>query len=421
MDAAKQKTFQPQKMGYFTDALLVNILDFPAYHIECISERHFLVAGGGGSSKTGVINQFNILELVPNDNSCLAEIVTKYTIPDDVSNEAIMNGAIMRDLPICNTKFVALGCQATIYHIRFNPRTRAFDINDYYPLQSPSPRTELKSIAYSTGRIYTGTVDGLLDVWDTGLNDKKLLKEFKSHNKEVDEIDIDTINQQIMTLSRGEARIILWNASNFEIIREFKKDFVNEQVNKTGNFYRSCRFIYDRLNSSNNNSGKGSVLLMATNSAQSKGTPSVSTLHRVSNIDSNSLNKFSNSVTTDGIMAMTVSLDGKNVAIGTRTGCVMILNTVRLNRIYKFEKAHQNSVTDLEFLPPKPESLVVTNSEVCPLISVSLDRRIVLHRPRKSSLGLTIVKIVFVIALIYLLAFSDIPFTRPNASPPIDA
>lgn len=420
MDAAKQKTFQPQKLSCFNNALLVHILDFPAYHIECISERHFIVAGGGGSSKTGVINQFNILELVPNDNSCHADIVTKYTIPDDVSNEAIMNGAIMRDLPICNTKFVALGCQATIYHIRFDSRTKAFEIDDYEALQCLDPKAELKSIAYSPGRIYTGTVDGVLNVWDTSLSDKKLLKEFRSHNKEVDEIDIDTANQQILTLSRGEARIIVWNANNFEIIKEFTKEFVNDRSNKpqTNNFYRSCRFVYDR---SNSNSGKGSVLLIATNSAQSKNSPSVSMLHRVSDIDGNSMNRFSNSVSSDGIMAMTVSSDGKNVAIGTRTGCVMILDTVTLNQIYKFEAAHQNSVTDLEFLPPKPEALVLSNSAICPLISVSLDRRIVLHRPKDSSFKLTVFKFVVVIALIYFFAFSDIQIIRPNASPTIDA
>lgn len=406
MDASNPQSFQPQKLSYFNDALLVHSLNFPIYHVEFISERHFIVTGGGGSSKTGVINQFNVLELVPKGSSCRVNVDVKYTVPDDVPNEAIMNGALMRDLPIFNTQFIAVGSQATVYHIKFDSQTRAFDISDHEQL----PSTELKCVAYSPSRIYLGALDGTVNIWDTNNPRRKVIKRLKAHNKEVDEIDVDVINQQILTLSRGEAKLMIWDANDFEPVKEFKKDFINDASNKppTNYFFRSCKFVYNRM--SNVNQEKGYVLMMATISPKG---PSM--LYRVSNLESGTTNKISSRVSNDSIMAMAVSLDGKSVAIGTRSGSVHVLDARNLKQIYKINHAHQNSVTDLEFLPPKSESLELTNSQTLPLISVSLDRRIVLHRPRKPSFKLYI-QMIIILVLICLFAFSDISFLRSPAA-----
>lgn len=404
MDASNPKSFQPHKLSYFNDALLVHSLNFPIYHVGCISERHFIVAGGGGSSKTGVINQFNVLELVPNGNECRADLDVRFTVPEDVPNEAIMNGAIMKDLPIFNTRFIGVGGQATIYHIKFDSQTRAFKITDYELMRSP----ELKCVAYSPGRIYLGGFDGTVTVWDTSNSDKRVIKKFKAHNKEVDEIDIDTINQRFLTLSRGEARLLIWDSNSFELVREFKKDLINNSSNKSSTSYlfRSCKFVYNRF--ANLNQSKASVLLIATIPVPQK-APSI--VHRVSLQEDGSTTKISNSVTNDGIMAMAVSMDGKSAAVGTRSGGVIALDLRNLKQFYRFDKAHQNNVTDLEFLPPKSESLDLTNSQTLPLISVSMDRRVVLHRPQKPSMKLYI-QLIIIVILICVFAFSDISFIR---------
>lgn len=39
------------------DGLLARV-NFPLYSVEMLTSRHVLVAGGGGSSKTGVANGF---------------------------------------------------------------------------------------------------------------------------------------------------------------------------------------------------------------------------------------------------------------------------------------------------------------------------------------------------------------------------
>lgn len=39
-------------------------VNFPLYSVEMLTSRHVLVAGGGGSSKTGVANGFVCIELI---------------------------------------------------------------------------------------------------------------------------------------------------------------------------------------------------------------------------------------------------------------------------------------------------------------------------------------------------------------------
>ena len=55
-------------------------LDFPPYCMKVISERHILVAGGGGASKTGIPNCFDIYELTydPLINSARVTLAARF-------------------------------------------------------------------------------------------------------------------------------------------------------------------------------------------------------------------------------------------------------------------------------------------------------------------------------------------------------
>lgn len=389
--------FKPEKIRRFSNALAIHLVDFPIYHIECISERHFLIAGGGGSSKTGVRNQINILELVPNGDLCAANLVMKYYTPDEIP-DAIMTGSLMRDLPIINTRFIAGGTHLTIYNIIFNRHERRLAITDYELLKDRQVKAEIKSVKYIPGKILTGGVDGQLTIWDITSNNKKIQRQIRAHSKEIDEIDVDLENEQIVTLSRDEARCVIWSLVDLKLIQEFDKEFIDKSET-TGhkNRYRSCRYAYD-LTLEARKSPFSSSLLISCNPIQNKGS---SKLYK---LDSNNYKKFnSEAVTTDGVMAMTVSLDGKFVAIGTRSGSVSVLEVKNLKRIYNFTKAHSNAITKLEFLAPKPESLILTNSETCALLSVSFDRRIVLHRPKRSSLTFSLLlKLIMVFSIYWI-------------------
>lgn len=55
-------------------------VNYPLYSVKTISERHILVAGGGGQSKTGIANTCEIYELIydPENNTCRANLVTHF-------------------------------------------------------------------------------------------------------------------------------------------------------------------------------------------------------------------------------------------------------------------------------------------------------------------------------------------------------
>ena len=61
-----------------TKCSLLARVNYPLYSVKSISERHILVAGGGGQSKTGIANTCEIYELIydPAINTCRANLVT---------------------------------------------------------------------------------------------------------------------------------------------------------------------------------------------------------------------------------------------------------------------------------------------------------------------------------------------------------
>lgn len=394
------KKFIPQKLGYFSDAVAIFAVDFPIYYIESISERHIVIAGGGGSSKTGVHNQINILELIPTGESCTVELVTKYQIPDEIPG-AIMTGALMKNLPIVETRLVTGGSQVTIYHINFDRNRNRFFVADYEQLKDSRINAEIKSIKYTPGRVFLGGMDGQLSVWNVGKSPKRVEKLFNAHTKEIDEIDVDLVSQQVVTLSRSEERLLIWNLADFKLVKEFKKDVINKSGggdnDKTSYNYRSCRYAYDTVSKGNHET----FLLVACNSIPVKGP---SKIYKWSTRDFRHSN--CQSITMGGIMAMTVSLDGSYVAIGTSSGGVSIFEVKNLSQIYKIDGAHYNVVTKLEFLPSKQESLHLTNSQLCPLLSVSVDRRVILHRPKRGSVLTRSFKLIVVVLVCIYLFFS---------------
>ncbi|XP_053958495.1 prolactin regulatory element-binding protein isoform X1 [Anastrepha ludens] len=74
-----------------SDGLLARV-NFPLYAIEMLTSRHVLVAGGGGSAKTGVANGFEIYEIYHNGTHfCAEEVVRHETGANVVMNFAVRN------------------------------------------------------------------------------------------------------------------------------------------------------------------------------------------------------------------------------------------------------------------------------------------------------------------------------------------
>lgn len=66
-------------------ACLLARVNFPLYCIKAITERHILVGGGGGISKTGISNPFEIYELSfdPISNMARATLVTHFDVGEN--------------------------------------------------------------------------------------------------------------------------------------------------------------------------------------------------------------------------------------------------------------------------------------------------------------------------------------------------
>ena len=62
-----------------TGQLLARV-NYPIYVCKVLTERHILVAGGGGQAKTGISNAIEIYELIYDSktNSCRTRLVTRY-------------------------------------------------------------------------------------------------------------------------------------------------------------------------------------------------------------------------------------------------------------------------------------------------------------------------------------------------------
>lgn len=404
----------PVKIRYFSNALALCCVDFPIFYIESISERHIIIAGGGGSSNTGVHNQINVLELIPTDESCAAELVLKYRTPKDAPY-AIMNGSLMIDSPSTDTRFVTCGDRTVIiYDLSFELDRRSYTINDYTFLNDPRIEADIDCVKYATGgRILTGGHDGQLTVWNVNISKGTNIEtSFKAHTEAIDEIDINLMTGQIITLSRDEDRAIMWDLKSCKMIKEFGKDMINLGSKSTNaNLsikykYRSCRFAYDTTTSGTSDS----CLLIACNPSSG-----FSQIYKWSTKNDEFRKIDCQPVTKDGISALQVSKDGDYVAIGTRSGGVAVFDVKTLREIYKLDSAHHNAVTRLEFLPPKHESLTLTNSRLCPLLSVSIDRQLILHRPGRESILYKAFKMLLW-AIISFLAFLFVYIYYPHES-----
>lgn len=392
---------QAQKLNFFSNARLLNLVDFPIYYLECISERHFIIAGGGGSAKTGIHNQINIFEFSPNDDSCVAKLVHKYITPSDIA-DAIMNGCLLKDKAPIHPQVATSGSNIVIYTMEYNPSISSFSVIGYDKLQDPNVKAEIKRVKYLRGSIVAGSIDGQLSLWRPSKERQMtVVKHIPAHSKPIDDLDVDIINNFIVTVAREEGRCVIWDAKNLKQVREFKKELINTD----GKYiFRAARFAVANEQTpvkQKQSSTTSSILLVACNA--------------ISKDNSCKICKWSSkddwskcqtlAIPVDGIMAITISNDARHVAIGSRSGSVMVYNVNSLSNIYRIQEAHHNAITSLEFLPSTKESLNLTGSQLCPLISVSIDRRIVLHRPKSTPIFMIFKITLLMILVLFIFMF----------------
>ncbi|XP_053694795.1 prolactin regulatory element-binding protein [Sabethes cyaneus] len=400
------------------EGLLARV-NFPLYAIEMLTSRHVLVAGGGGASKTGVANGFEIYEIYHNGDRYVAdEIVRHETGPTVVMNCAIRNDE-KRTLLLAGqeshcqmylvnsiisssdgdmvggTKADSLDGLRKRKNISYQPQANGqanhqtqsanqkhekqenankvkkqirFEIKTGDSVQTDFTESEpLQRVVRISpnGRIMaTGGMDGHLRIWN--FPKMTLLSDIAAHTKEIDDLDFSPDNKHIVSIAKDGLGVI-WSINPDKESRKL-----------TWNPPEGIRYLMKRcrygviegqkdkhrlftLANPFSKSGKAKGLLQQWN-------PETGRLTRVVEID-------------ESLAALAVRDDGRFVAIGTMfSGSVSIYIAFSLQRVLHVSNAHAMFVTGLEFLPVTNfDGPSVTGDTEAAVLSISVDNRVCVH------------------------------------------
>ncbi|XP_076317658.1 guanine nucleotide-exchange factor SEC12 isoform X2 [Tachypleus tridentatus] len=434
-------------------------VNFPPYTIHNLTERHILVAGGGGVAKCGIPNIVEIYELINNGFTCRAEPVTHY----DTGSHAIMNCTVFH-----NGKHHVLAagmeemCQMyqLTYKIldktltpnksvRRRRRTNSFssenekdtkeeenkpkiqestskkgvpilekkrkksDANsnsvitqvgfDIKPIQSfqtdfnkkEEPFQKVVRFSSVSKILATAGADGHVRLWK--YPELTLLHDIEAHEDEVDNIDFSPSGNKVVSISR-DGHGFVWNVKDGTKHCELK--FVLQKEGDDKYIFRSCRYGIVEGNKSN------FKLFTIVNPAPRKKPPLPCYLFKW-NTSKYIVEKMV-STGTDMLSVMTVSDDGRFVGLGTLSGSVDIYISFSLMKLYHVENAHNIFVTGLEFLPSNEEAQRITGDQDTSLISISVDNHIIVHHvPKPRTMGIVGILLLFMAVMFFLYVFLD--------------
>lgn len=405
------------------DGLLARV-NFPLYAIEMLTSRHVLVAGGGGASKTGVANGFEIYEIHHNGEKYVAdEVIRHETGPTVVMNLAVKNDEKRTLLVagqeshcqmylvnpiITSTDGEVIGggksesvdgmrkrknvsyqqqqsngqagggqsptvgeqgkggkekekVQPGRKQIRFEIKTGDSIQTDFTELE---PLQRVVRISPDGRIMATGGMDGHLRLWN--FPKVTMRADISAHTKEIDDLDFSPDNKNVVSIAKDGLGVI-WSI-NPE--KESRKLTWNPPEG-TRYLLKRCRYgviegVKDKhrlftLANPFAKSGKAKGLLQQWD-------PESGRLSRVVEID-------------ESLAALAVRDDGRFVAVGTMfSGSVSIYIAFSLQRVLHVPHAHAMFVTGLEFLPVTNfDGPSVTGDTEAAVLSISVDNRVCVH------------------------------------------
>ncbi|XP_052831920.1 prolactin regulatory element-binding protein [Octopus bimaculoides] len=363
--------------------------EFPIYTIRALDENHFLVAGGGGSSKTGVPNAFEIYAVKWEEGNIQSSSLSYH----DTGSQAVMNSAIYSD---GRNHKLAIGvdddCQ--VFSIRYKVvaakddtkkesstndvrqrRTKQtdnkeepvkngpqkmvnFDIEKISKFQNSAKVSDhfQKVVKFSPdgNLLYTGSDNGILRCWM--YQESKKVFEVSAHSSDIDDLTVSPSGKWVVTVSKDNLGIV-WNA------KTGKKHTKLTWPCKTKEQYRfrCCEF--------------GCV--------------------------EGNKNKY-NLYTFD---------DGDYLGVGSISGSISVYISFSLQRLYHVQESHRIFITGVEFLPVSKSMRAVTGAHDFQLLSISPDHIVQIHKPHtgyyvRMETGLVIIvfgTILILAALVLLL------------------
>lgn len=372
--------------------------------------RHLLVAGGGGSAKTGVANGFEIYELFHNGQHFVAEEVQRH----ETGSEVIMNMALKRgddiksflvvgqeshsQMFVITTKVGQIPPKETVLRKESNAEVRQRknrertesvgngDVDDnssntipkmkriYFEIRTadsiqtdftqPEPLQRIVRVSPNGKFMVTGGLDGHVRVWN--FPRMTPLTNIKAHSKEIDDLDFSPDSKNVLSIAK-DGLAVVWSATTGKEVT--KLQWTPPEGVKY--MFKRCRYAMIEDNSSRyrlftisnpfGKAGKQKGFLQQWNTETGR-------LNNIFGID-------------ESLSALAVRDDGRFVAVGTMfSGSVSIFIAFSLQRVLHVPGAHSMFVTGLEFIP-------VTNKDAPPIssdteasvISYSVDNRICIH------------------------------------------
>ncbi|CAI6360093.1 unnamed protein product [Macrosiphum euphorbiae] len=373
---------------------VVTTTNLPMYSIQTFLKNYILVAGGGGSSKTGIANGFEVFKLNRDGKTISMTKVIRY----DSGPNVIMNCCTNIS---GNTVYIAANenerCRQYMADIIIEPtfhngkagKEINFKITSGDSLltdfSEEEPLQRIVKISNDGNLMVTGGTDGCIRLWNFPIiksKDTRPLKEYKCHTKEIDDIDISSDGQFIVSVAK-DGKAYHWNT-----VTNVRSTLIHPDPDNEKQIFKRCKFgiignkpIYNIYTIANGPKQKSYLQRWSEN------------------------NKIIYELLfSEPTSALAVRQDGLYIAVGTMySGSVSIHEASNLKMIYNVKQAHAMFVTGLEFL----------NKDLMPdmkaaVLSISVDNRVCLHNIPSIKLvpyWKMLIIIHFILLLFYFIIF----------------
>jgi len=417
----------PTRRG--SEGLLARV-NFPLYTLQMLTNRHVLVAGGGGPAKTGIANGFEVYELFHDGKAFVAEEMMRH----ETGPKVVMNCACFSD---DKRMFLVAGqeshCQ--LYNVNVSIDDDNLNTDNAKPMngnvdsglrkrkppkseENDSSKAPKKGNHISSRRLHfkfmagdsvqtdfsesepvqrvvrisrcgklmvTGGTDGHIRVWK--FPSMKKCREILAHSREIDDVDFSPDSKTVISVAKdGQANV--WSVETGKKLH--KLSWTSDDGIKY--LFKRCRFAPVEDDKENNR------VFTISNSIGAVGSKNATGIIHQWDGASGTIRR--SALVNESLSALAVRDDGRFIAVGTMfTGSVAIYIAFSLQRAMMVKNAHSMFVTGLELLPAKG-SAIATSSEAA-VLSISVDNKLCIHSlPYRRTLPPWVVVVLLIVTLL---------------------
>jgi len=299
------------------------------------------------------------------------------------SNSPTSNGSVRKP----DAEFAAKAGITNTTSLVFNVRNCKAAQTDF---GKPEPYQKVVRISPDGKLMSTGGDDGVVRVWT--FPDLNLVHEFRSHDKEIDDLDFSPDNTRIASISK-DRRALVWDVKKGKKHAEMGWD-----PSSSASGGKTLKYAFKRIRFAKvEGDPKKYKVMTIVNPVGASKPPSY--LQRW-NAKSWTVEQ---QVSADGALsALAVSDNGNFVATGSMfDGTVEVYVAFSLAKIKRVEKSHSTFITGLEFLPCGEESDAIRGFSDASVVSISVDHQVCIHHiPRLRSISLTFAGTILVLLLV---------------------